>query len=348
MNGTNGRRAGILGTGICIPDQVVTNQDIEKMVDTCDEWIFSRTGIRERRVVGENQHTSDLAVEASRGALESAGLVPSDLDLIIVATVTPDMPFPATACLVQAQLGAPQAAAFDVETACSGFLYALTIGVQFVETGLYRHVLVIGAESLSRVTDWQERSTCILLGDGAGAVVLGPTDNGSGILSTHLGADGHGASLLHQPGGGSRHPASHETVDNRLHFIKMNGREVFRFAVKIMGDAALGALKKCNMTFDDVQYYIPHQANYRIIEASARRFGIPMDRVHVNIDRYGNTSAASVPVALHEAAIQGKIEPGDVVLLVAFGGGLTWGAAVVRWDGYPGNIETREESEDSE
>lgn len=326
-------RASILGTGSAVPDRVLSNRDLERTLETTDEWIVSRTGIRERRVVADGETTSDLAVEAARQAMSMACVEPAEIDMIVVATVTPDMPFPATACLVQTRLGAFHAAALDVETACSGFLYALAIGSKFVETGSHRRVLVIGAETLSRITDWQDRSTCVLLGDGAGAVLLGPASDGTGILSTYLGADGRGAELLYQPAGGSRHPASHRTVDERMHFIRMNGREVFRFAVKIMGDAAKKALDQCGMTLEDVDYYVPHQANYRIIEASARWFGLPMDRVYVNIDRYGNTSAASVPVALHEAASLGRIKPGDVVLLVAFGGGLTWGAAVVRWDG---------------
>jgi len=326
------RRATITGVGSCVPERVVTNFDLEKMVDTTDEWIRTRTGIRERRVAAEDQATSDLAVVAARRALEEARLDPADLDLIIVATVTPDMPFPATACIVQDRLGASRAAALDLETACSGFVYALATGAQFIETGLYNNVLVIGAETLSKIVDWTDRRTCVLLGDGAGAVVLQPAlAEDQGLLSFHLGADGGGADLLKQPAGGSRLPASEETVRSRLHYVHMNGREVFKFAVKVMGEAAQAALEKCGLGFADVDYYIPHQANYRIIEASARRFGLPMERVYVNIDRYGNTSAASIPVALDEAVDQGRIRPGDLVLLVAFGGGLTWGAAVCRW-----------------
>ncbi len=332
--------AAIKGTGAAIPQRVITNGELEGIVDTSDEWVFSRTGIRERRIADPGENTSDLALTASRQALEAAGVAPEQLDLIIVATVTPDMPFPATACLLQSKLGATKAAAFDLETACSGFIYGLSVGSQFVQTGAYRYVLVVGAEILSRITDWTDRSTCVLLGDGAGAVVLGPATDGSGILSSYLGADGTGADLLYQPGGGSKHPASSETVDARMHFVKMNGREVFRFAVKIMGDAAQRALAQCGMTLDDVSFYIPHQANYRIIEASARRFGLPMDRVYVNIDRYGNTSAASVPVALHEAHQAGRIKAGDVLLLVAFGGGLTWGASVIRWGSNPCGAES--------
>jgi len=325
------RRAGILGLGASIPEKVITNFDLEKMVDTSDEWIRTRTGIRERRVAPEGQTTSDLALAAARQALAAAGLTAERLDLIIVATVTPDMPFPATACLVQERLGAHRAAAFDLEAACSGFVYALTTGAQFIQAGVYDYVLVIGAETLSRIVDWTDRSTCVLLGDGAGAVVLGPVPDDAGILAAYLGADGSGADLLKQPAGGSLLPASLETVKRRLHFIQMQGREVFRFAVNIMGDAAQKALAQCGLTFADVDLYVPHQANYRIIEASAKRFGLPMEKVMVNIDRYGNTSAASIPVALNEAFRAGRIKSGDIVLLVAFGGGLTWGAAVVKW-----------------
>lgn len=326
------RYATIAGVGSCVPDRVITNADLEKMVDTTDEWIRTRTGIRERRVVAGDQATSDLAVEAARRALAEARLDPADLDLIIVATVTPDMPFPATACIVQNRLGATRAAALDLETACSGFVYGLATGAQFIESGLYNNVLVIGAETLSKIVDWTDRRTCVLLGDGAGAAVLQPAaEPDQGLLAFHLGADGGGADLLKQPAGGSRMPASEETVRSGLHYVYMNGREVFKFAVKVMGEAAQAALDKCGLSFADVDYYIPHQANYRIIESSARRFGLPMERVFVNIDRYGNTSSASIPVALDEALTEGRIRSGDLVLLVAFGGGLTWGAAVCRW-----------------
>lgn len=325
------RRVTITGLGSCVPERVLTNFDLEKMVDTTDEWIRTRTGIRERRIADETTATSDLAIVAARRALAEAQLDPADLDLIIVATVTPDMLFPSTACILQDRLGARRAAAFDLEAACSGFLYALAAGAQFIETGMYNNVLIVGAETLSKIVDWTDRSTCILLGDGAGAAVLQPSGDERGILSIHLGADGGGGDLLKQPAGGSRCPATEETVRNRLHYVHMNGREVFKFAVKVMGEAAQTVLQACNLTFNDVDYYIPHQANYRIIEASARRFGLPMERVLVNIDRYGNTSAASIPMALDEAVSEGKIKPGDIVLLVAFGGGLTWGAAAIQW-----------------
>jgi 3-oxoacyl-[acyl-carrier-protein] synthase-3 len=253
------------------------------------------------------------------------------VDLVVVATMTPDMPYPPTACLVQDRLGARRAGAFDLSAACTGFVYALAVGAQFIETGVYDTVLVIGAETMSRIVDWSDRRTCVVFGDGAGAAVLRPVEPDAGLLGVHLGADGSGAELIMQPAGGSRLPASHETVAQRLHYLRMNGREVFKFAVRVMGEAAQRALEQCGLSFADVDLYVPHQANYRIIEASAERFGLPMERVFVNIDRYGNTSAASIPVALDEACSQGRLRRGDTVLLVAFGSGLTWGAAVLRW-----------------
>ncbi len=325
------RPAGITGIGVSLPDAVLTNSDLEKMVETSDEWIRTRTGISERRIAAPGKAASDLASEAALGAIASAGISPSDIDLIIVATVTPDMPFPATACIVQDKIGASRAAAFDLEAACSGFIYAMTVGAQFIETGMYETVLVIGSETLSRIINWKDRSTCVLMGDGAGAVVLQQVPEGYGLLGSYLGADGSGADLLKVPGGGSRCPASLESVVSGEHFLKMNGSEVFKFAVRIIGEAAERVLEKSGLTFADVDCYIPHQANYRIIEASARKFGLPMERVLVNIDRYGNTSAASIPIALFEGFQTGRISAGDIVLMVAFGGGLTWGASVMRW-----------------
>ena len=300
------------------------------MVETSDEWIRSRTGISERRIAAENENTSDLAVEASRQALDQAGLKPTDLDLILCATMTPDMPCPATACIVQAKLGAPQAAATDIAAACSGFVYGLVTGNAFVASGTYKHVLVVGAEILSRVVDWKDRSTCVLFGDGAGAVVLGPTDQGK-ILATTLGSDGTKADLLKVPAGGVDQPASQATVEAGAHFLKMNGTEVFKHAVRAMSNACLETVKKAGITPEQVACVVPHQANMRIISAVVNRAGIPMEKVYLNVDRYGNMSAASTIVAFCEAVRDGRIKKGDYALLVAFGAGLTWGSCVLQW-----------------
>lgn len=321
----------IIGTGAALPEQVLTNEDLTKIVDTSDEWIKTRTGISERRLAASHEATSDLAVRAAREALDNAGISPEELDLIIVTTVTPDMFFPATACLVQEQLQAFHAAAFDLEAACTGFIYGLTIGCQFIAAGAYRYVLVIGADTLSRITDYSDRSTCVLFGDGAGAAVLAPCAPGAGILSTFLGADGRGAELLTLPAGGSRLPASAETVLARQHYIQMNGNEVFRFAVRIIGEASEKALAKAGLTQQDIDVLIPHQANQRIIEAAVKKLDMTADKVEINLDKYGNMSNASIPVALHEAWQKGKIKAGKHILLVGFGAGLTYGAAVVRW-----------------
>lgn len=301
------------------------------MVDTTDKWIVSRTGIRERRIAAEDQASSDLAVEASRKALEAAGVTADQLDLIIVATVTPDMMFPATACLLQDRLGAKKAAAFDLSAACSGFLYGIATASQFIQSGMYRYALVVGVDCLSKITNWEDRNTCVLFGDGAGAVVLGPVEEGSGFLSFELGADGSGGDLLKQPAGGSRLPASRDTVDGRLHTISMAGREVFKFAVRVMGNAAEEALAKAGMTKEDIDFLVPHQANTRIIDAAVKRFGLSEEKVIINLDRFGNMSSASIPVALDEALHQGRIKKGNTLVLVGFGGGLTWGAAVLKW-----------------
>ena len=322
---------GITGIGSYLPEREVTNFDIEKMVDTTDEWIRTRTGISCRRVAGERIATSDLSTEAAKRALEDAGIGAEEIDLIIVATVTPDMAFPSTACIVQSNLKATKAAAFDLEAACSGFLYAMTVGEQFIKNGFYKNVLIIGAETLSKVVDWEDRNTCVLFGDGAGAVVLQRVEEGYGILSSYLGADGFNGNALAQPAGGSRIPATIESVTNKLHFVKMDGSEVFKFAVRVMGKAAMEALNLCGLTLDDIDFMIPHQANIRIIDAAAKRLKLPMEKVYVNLDRYGNMSAASVPVALDEAVRDNLIKKGDVVVLVAFGGGLTWGSSVIKW-----------------
>ncbi|KAB3531422.1 beta-ketoacyl-ACP synthase III [Alkaliphilus serpentinus] len=322
---------GITGTGSALPEKEVTNYDIEKMVDTTDEWIRTRTGISCRRVVEADKATSDLATEAALKAMADAGLKAEDLDLIIVATVTPDMAFPSTACIVQKNLGATKAAALDIEAACSGFLYGLTISEQFIKNGFYKNALIIGAETLSKILNWEDRNTCVLFGDGAGAVVVERVEEGYGILSSYLGADGSSGEVLTQPAGGSRMPASLETLEKKLHYVQMDGSEVFKFAVRVMGKAAMEALKKCDLTIDDIDYLVPHQANIRIIDAAAKRLKLPIEKVFVNLDKYGNMSAASVPVALDEAYRMGNIKKEDIVVLVAFGGGLTWGSSVVKW-----------------
>lgn len=323
-------KAGILGVGSYLPEKIISNFDLEKIMDTSDEWIRTRTGIKERRVADENEATSDLATKAALNAIKDANLTPEDIDLIIVATITPDMIFPSTACLVQANIKATKAACFDLEAACSGFIYGMAVAKQFIETNTYKHVLVIGAEALSRILDYEDRSTAILFGDGAGAVVMGSVNEG-GVLSTNLGSDGNGKDYLNIPAGGSKNPASEETLKNRLHYVKMAGNDVFKFAVRIMQDASIKCVESANLDIQDIDYLIPHQANIRIIEASAKRLKLNMDKVYVNLDRYGNMSAASIPVALDEAYREGKIKKGDNIVLVGFGGGLTWGASVVRW-----------------
>lgn len=324
------KKSKIISTGRALPEKVLTNFDLEKMVDTNDEWIVKRTGIKSRHIADEDTATSDLAVEASRKAMEKAGITAEEIDLIMVATVTPDMVFPSTACIVQRELGAVNAAAFDLETACSGFLYGITIADQFIKTGMYKKILVIGAETLSKVLDWEDRKTCILFGDGAGAAIIGESDDESEILSTHLGADGTGADFLAIPAGGSRMPTTAETVANRLHYITMDGSEVFKFAVRKMNSASLLALEMAGLAVEDVDFLVPHQANIRIINSAAKKLKLPIEKVHVNLDRLGNISAGSIPIALDEAIEEGKIKKGDIVVLVGFGGGLTWGSSVIR------------------
>lgn len=322
---------GIIGTGKYVPERILSNHDLEQMVETNDEWIVTRTGIRERRIAAPEQATSDLAYEASVRALAAAGLTAEDIDLIIVATITPDMLFPSTACLLQEKLGAKRAAAFDLSAACSGFIYSLATASSMIRSGLYKHVLVVGADTLSRITDYTDRNTCILFGDGAGAAVLGPVPEGRGFLSFELGADGSGGPLLNIAGGGSRKPATAETVESKAHYIYMAGNEVFKFAVRIMGSAAEEALRKAGKTKEDIDLLVPHQANSRIIQASLNRLELTEDKSMINIDKYGNMSAASIPVALAEAVEQNRIQEGDCVLLVGFGGGLTWGSSVLIW-----------------
>lgn len=324
-------KAGIAGLGTYVPEQIVTNADLEKIVDTTDEWIIARSGIRERRIAPPEMAASDFAVVAAQEAIADAGITAAEIDLVIVATNTPDMLFPATACLVQDRIGAKNAGAFDLAAGCTGFMYAYIVGSQFIATGAYRNVLVIGSENLSKIINWKDRKTCVLFGDGAGAVVLRQADPGSGILSYKLWSDGSGGPLLRQPAGGSRLPASHDTVDNNLHYLHMKGRDIFKFAVRATGKAAKEVLAAAGLEKSDIDYFIPHQANVRIIEAAAKRLGLPREKVLINVDRYGNTSTASIPIALAEAVHSGKIRKGDHLLMVGFGAGLTWAAAVVKW-----------------
>ena len=325
-------RVAITGTGAYLPEKVLSNADLAVMVDTSDEWILSRTGISERRIAAEDEFTSDMAAAAAQRALESAGVEPAAVDLIIVATITPDMVFPNTACFVQSKIGAVNAFCFDVEAACSGFLYALETARQFIAGGSVRTALVIGAEKLSCVTDWEDRTTCVLFGDGAGAVVLQASSNDSGILATRMGSDGTLAELLRIPGGGSRYPSSPASLEQRLHFMQMNGREVFKNAVRCMCEAGQAALDAAGVTVEQVRWVVPHQANMRIIQAIADRFKLSVEeRFCINLDRVGNTSAASVPLAFDEAVRDGRIQRGDIVLFIVFGGGFTWGASVLKW-----------------
>ncbi|WP_188993822.1 beta-ketoacyl-ACP synthase III [Paenibacillus nasutitermitis] len=322
---------GILGTGKYVPERILTNHELEQMVDTNDEWIVSRTGIRERRIAAPDQATSDLAFHASTAALQAAGITAEELDLIIVATITPDMYFPSTACLLQDKLGAKKAAAFDLSAACSGFIYGLATATSMIATGMYRHVLVVGAECLSRITDYTDRNTCILFGDGSGAVVLGAVPEGRGFKSFELGADGAGGDLLKVCGGGSRLPSTAQTIADKQHFIYMAGSEVFKFAVRIMGNAAEEALRKAGMDKGDIDLLIPHQANIRIIQSALNRLELPEEKSMINLHNYGNVSAASIPIALAEAVEQGRVHEGDRLVMVGFGGGLTWGASVLVW-----------------
>ncbi len=301
------------------------------MVETTDEWITERTGIKERRIVNGNQTASDLAYEASKVALERASLKAGDIDLLITATVTGDMPFPSTACILQDKIGAKNAAAFDLNAACSGFLYGLYVADSFIRSGMHKRILVVGTEVLSTITDWEDRTTCVLFGDGAGAAVVEPTEEERGIISMSINSDGSMWELLHMPGGGSRYPASKDSVEKKLHFIKMKGNETFKFAVRTLEDLVVKILEENKLKPSQLTLLIPHQANLRIIQATADRLGIPMDKVLVNLDKYGNTSAASIPIALDEAVTKGKIKDGDYILLEAFGGGITWASALIKW-----------------
>ncbi|MGG1616951.1 beta-ketoacyl-ACP synthase III [Paenibacillus sp. NRS-1782] len=327
----NLRPVGVIGTGKYVPEKILTNKDLEAIVETSDEWIVSRTGIQERHIAAPEQATSDLAYEAAIKALASAGMTAQDLDLIIVATVTPDMAFPSTACILQDKLGAKGAAAFDLSAACSGFVYGLATATSFIKTGIYNNALIIGADCLSRITDYTDRNTCVLFGDGAGAVVIGEVPEGRGFQSFDLGAEGAGGGLLKLEAGGSRLPASADTVENKQHYIYMNGREVFKFAVRVMGTATVDVLAKAGLSKDDIDVFVPHQANIRIIQSAMQRLDLPEEKVVINVHKYANTSAASIPLALVEAAEEGRMKEGDRVLMVGFGGGLTWGASVLVW-----------------
>jgi 3-oxoacyl-[acyl-carrier-protein] synthase-3 len=334
-DGRAARNALITGWGMYAPSRILTNDELARMVDTSDEWIVSRTGIRERRLAADDETATTLSVYAARDALAVAGLDPSDLDLVIVGTCSPDYPLPATAVLVARELGATRAAGFDLQAACSGFLFALASGHSFIASGMYRSVLVIGVEVLSRFLDWSDRNTCVLFGDGAGAVLLQASDRPGGLLGVELFSDGSGAEMIIVPGGGSASPASPATVANREHFIRMSGRDVYKYATRQLAESTLAAVRNAGLTIADVDQFVFHQANLRIIESVARQLGIPADRAYVNIEKYGNTSAASVPMALVEAVAAGRIKQGDRVLMVAFGAGYTAGAALVEWTADP-------------
>ncbi len=330
-HGFRGRTCSIASVGSYVPERVLTNAELEKTVDTSDEWITTRTGIKQRRIAAANEFTSDMAARAALRAMEREAITPEQIDLIIVATITPDMPFPATACLVQEKIGAYRAAAFDIEAACSGFIYALEIGQQFIMSRTYDTVLVIGAEKRSAIIDWNDRNTCVLFGDGAGAAILQSRPNAHGLLTACMGADGAKADLLAMPGGGCRCPATVQSVSARLHFLRMEGKETFKNAVNAMYTAAQESLRRCELDISRIKCIIPHQANQRIIEAVGERLGATPEQVFVNLDKYGNTSAASVAIALDEAVQSGRIQRGDLILLIVFGAGLTWAAAVIEW-----------------
>ncbi len=323
-------KARITGTGSYAPAKVLTNADLERMVATSDEWIRERTGIRERRIAGTGEACSDMAVEAGRRALDAAGVAAADLDMILLATCTGDYPLPATACLVQQHLGATKAAACDLSAACCGFVYALSMADAYVKTGM-RHVLVVGSEVMSAVTDWTDRNTCILFGDGAGAAVVSASDGDRGILSTHLRSDGNLCELIAVPGGGSRTPACEKVVAEGMQFIKMKGNETFKVAVRMLEEIARETMEANGLQLKDLDLYVPHQANVRILNAVADRLGLPIEKVMLNLDRYGNTSAASIPIALDEAVRAGRITERSLVMLGAFGAGLTWASALIRW-----------------
>ncbi len=328
---SNKKCAGIIGTGYYAPEKVLTNFDLEKIVDTNNEWIVERTGIKERRVAEADVPMSELAFKAAQMALVDAKVEADDIDLIIMATLTSDQVIPSTSCILQHRLGAKKAAAFDLSAACSGFVYASTIAAQFIENGVYKKVLVVAAETLSKYVDWEDRNTCILFGDGAGAAVFGEVESGYGLLGMDLGSDGSGGDVLDIPASGSLHPATLETIANRMHYIHMDGKAVFKFAVKVMGETVLQSLAKAGLDKTDIDCLVPHQANIRIIQSAAKRLNLPMEKVVVNVERYGNTSAASIPLALAEAARSGRFKKGDIIALAGFGAGLTWASCVMKW-----------------
>lgn len=324
-------RTRIIGTGAYAPEKVLTNQDLEKLVETSDAWITERTGIKERRMAADGELTSDMAYKASVRALEMANTRPEDLDLIIVGTISPDMPMPSCAAFLQAKLGAHKAWAFDLSAACAGSLYGMSIADQYIQTGKVKRALVLGVELLTRIIDWKDRNTCVLFGDGAGAMVLGPSEDDSGILSTHLHTDGRQAEILCIPGGGSKHPQSPEVLEKKFHKVHMNGREIYKFAVRALPEAVLEALQANQITADQVTHVIAHQANIRIIESVMDRLSLPMERCWLNIHKYGNTSSASLPTTLDEANRAGRLKKGDLIAMMAIGAGMAWGSALVRW-----------------
>ncbi len=323
---------GIVGIGSYLPERILTNHELENIVDTSDEWILERTGIESRRIADKTQASSDLSTIAAERALKDANLKAEDIDLIILATLTGDYAFPSTACLVQKNIGATNAAAFDINAGCSGFIYGMTMAEGFIKSGMYKKILIIGAETMSRVLNWEDRNTCVLFGDGAGACIMDRCEQGYGILASHIGADGSKGDVLIQAAGGSRLPASIETVEKKLHSVDMNGKEVFKFAVRVMEKASKEVLKKSNLQIKDIDLLVPHQANIRIIDAASKKLDLEKDKIYVNLNKYGNMSAASVPVALDEAIKENRLKKGNNLVLVAFGTGLTWASMAIRWN----------------
>lgn len=323
--------AGIIATGHYAPKKILTNEDLERMVETSDEWIRTRTGIETRHIASDSEDTSDLCVHAAKAALEKASLTPDDIDFIMVGTASPDYVVPSTACLVQSKLGCTRAGAMDFSAGCSGYIYGITLAAQFIRSGLYKHVLVIGAEVLSRLVNWADRSTCILFGDGAGAAVMGPVEDGYGYITSELGSDGSLGGILNIPASGIAEPVTHRAIDSGRIYIHMEGSEVFKHAVRHMENTTRNVLEKAGITIDDVALFIAHQANYRIIHATAKKLGVPEEKVFVNVNKYGNTSAASVGIALDEAVAEGRLKKGDYLVLTGFGAGLTWGSVVLKW-----------------